>query len=118
MEDRNSCRIGTVILIGIVGLIALAGCATKDQTESTAVSEPVIIVHVIQDSTTVFDFTVAHHQVEFNRSSMGVFVTTIDSVGGDGAGYWTYSVNGEPGQVAADRAALGPGDTLRWRYGK
>ena len=48
---------------------------------------------------------------------MGILVESIDGVknGTDGK-YWLYYVNEKPGEIAADRKTVAPGDKIEWRF--
>lgn len=49
--------------------------------------------------------------------NIGVFINNIgDKKNGQENNYWTYYVNGEFAQVAADRYKLKAGDRVEWRF--
>ncbi len=106
--------------------LTLGACSSETNTEtaeqeSTATPQPIdslMVVLVGVDSTSVFEFLVANHEVAYQSSASGNFVTAIDSVEGGGGYFWLYSVNGEMGQVAADECIVAPGDTVRWHFRK
>lgn len=46
----------------------------------------------------------------------GTMVESIDNVATDSKNYWSYSVNGQLGSVAADKHVLKNGDSVEWKY--
>ncbi len=118
-----SLHLGTVLTVILVAaLLFLSGCGQKESERATAVgdkpTDSLVIELTAVDSLSVFDLLQRTHRVEFNRSAMGVFVTSIDSVENGGGYYWIYSVNDSAGQTAADRHITTPGDHVRWHYRK
>lgn len=55
---------------------------------------------------------------EFNPpGEYGIMITKIsDKVGGTDNKYWSWWLNGEMGQVAADRYVVQPGDVIEWQF--
>jgi hypothetical protein len=48
----------------------------------------------------------------------GVFVKSIDGYASSAEKAWIYYVNGESGQIAADKHFLNPGDNVAWKFVK
>ena len=71
---------------------------------------------VAEDSTTVFDLTVKNYFVEYEATSAGKFVLSINSIDQGNDFFWVYAVNDTMGQVAADNRKIGPGDRVVWHY--
>lgn len=46
----------------------------------------------------------------------GVLVESIDDLKNTNVSAWSYSVNGKPGQIAADRQLVNSKDTVTWEY--
>jgi hypothetical protein len=106
----------------------IQGCGNKEQDTSKAsdststTSEPerkgrdsVSFTLAGQDSVTVFELLQMSHRVEYQSTSMGVFITGIDSIRTGGGGYWVYSVNDTVPKIAADKMFTRHGDTVLWR---
>lgn len=48
---------------------------------------------------------------------MGIFINSIDGVGGDGSGrWWQYWVNEEYGQVGVSQYVVRPGDFIEFKF--
>lgn len=56
--------------------------------------------------------------VEVKQYKYGVLVTKIGDTANSTDRAWMYSVNGKPGQIAADRYVIYPGDKVEWMYKK
>lgn len=54
--------------------------------------------------------------VEVKQYKYGVMVEKVGDVGGTQNSAWMYFVNGKPGQIAADRYVLHPGDKVEWVF--
>lgn len=48
----------------------------------------------------------------------GRMVEKVGETGSSAKYFWMYSVNGKPGQIAADRFVIYPGDKVEWVYTK
>lgn len=48
----------------------------------------------------------------------GSMITRIGDKENSQKNAWIYSVNGRPGQIAADRYVVYPGDRIEWKYSK
>ncbi|OGG03924.1 hypothetical protein A2W14_05645 [Candidatus Gottesmanbacteria bacterium RBG_16_37_8] len=46
----------------------------------------------------------------------GLIVEEINNVKNNSGKYWLYSVNNQPGKIAADRYQLNAGDVVKWEY--
>lgn len=115
--SNNNLRRVLRVLVPSVVLLLLASCQNgADYQKETAYADSLILVQLAPDSVTVLELLERDHEVQYTSSAMGAFVEMIDSVGGDEAYFWLYSVNGEMGQTAADKQMLDPGDTVRWHY--
>lgn len=115
------------MLFAVLVAASLAGCGdSSKQPESqsdTATDEKVAgprdsvaVVLDGKDSTSVFELLQGSHQVEFTRTSMGVFVSGIDSVVNGSDHYWVYSVNDTMGMKASDKFITHDGDRVVWHF--
>ena len=118
-----------ISLVSLGLMIFLAACIERreqtygepDQAADTtqAVARDSLVIELPgADSMTVFDLLKQKHEVEFQESSMGVFVQAIDSIANSERIYWLYSVNDSMGQVACDQYVTREGDIVRWHYRK
>ncbi|MBD3332475.1 DUF4430 domain-containing protein [candidate division GN15 bacterium] len=115
--SNNNLRRVLQVLGPSVFLLLLVSCQDGTQyQEGTAYADSLILVQIAPDSVTVLELLERDHEVQYTSSAMGAFVDMIDSVGGDEAYFWLYSVNSEMGQTAADKHILDPGDTVKWHY--
>ena len=53
---------------------------------------------------------------ETEKYDFGVFVKSINGIESTNEKAWIYFVNGESGQVAADKLELNTGDLVEWKY--
>lgn len=56
--------------------------------------------------------------LEFKEYKYGLMVEKIGQKQNSNDSAWMYSVNGKPGQIAADRYVVYPGDKIEWKYEK
>lgn len=56
--------------------------------------------------------------VEFKEYKYGLIVDSIGQKKNSKEFAWMYFVNGKPGQIAADRYVVYPGDKIEWKYEK
>ena len=117
------------LLIVLFSQLLFVGCGSKskeaDKSSTQAdTTRPVSAIErdslfyqfVAEDSTTVFDLTVKNCYVEYDATSGGNFVHSIDSVDEGNDYFWVYAVNDTMGQVAANNRKIGPGDRVVWHY--
>lgn len=57
-------------------------------------------------------------KVEAKQYKYGIMVTKVGDVESAATTGWMYSVNGKPGQIAADRYIIYPGDQVLWEFKK
>lgn len=57
-------------------------------------------------------------EISTKRYKFGVMVEKVGETGMSPSYFWSYSVNGKPGQIAADRFVINPGDKVEWVYTK
>ena len=56
------------------------------------------------------------YKIVTKQYKYGFMVEEINRVKNAGDKYWAYSVNGDPGKIAADLYNLAPGDKVEWKY--
>ena len=47
---------------------------------------------------------------------MGVMINSINGLKATDKEFWLYSVNGQSGEVAADKFSTKTGDEIKWEY--
>lgn len=57
-------------------------------------------------------------EVASKEYKFGRMVEKVGDTGQSKSHFWMYSVNGKPGQIAADRYVIHPGDKVEWVYQK
>lgn len=100
----------SLIIMLTLGLIF---CCSN--TEHKTPVEKTIVLKA-QQGKTVFELLQARHDIEYSQSSRGVFIKSIDGIENQGGHFWTYYINGKPGQVACDKYKVAKGDRIEWRY--
>lgn len=75
-----------------------------------------VSVEATQSGVTAFELLTANSQVDYDRSSLGVFIKSIDGVTGDNNHYWAIYVNDQYATSSADTTILSEGDRVEFRY--
>jgi hypothetical protein len=102
----------SIIIVLSALLLGIVFCSKHEEVAPD--HEPIIIKGV--EGKSVFDLLLEHHEVDYKKSDMGVFINAIDGIENKGGHFWIYSVNGIRGKVSADKAIVSEGDTIEWRY--
>ena len=114
---HNSGRHSTLAFLLTAIMVLLAACSSeKADTADTTVPKPLSYTMTGVDSTSVFTILERSHAIGYKESAMGIFVTAIEETKNGDSGYWTYTVNGTPPKVAADKYLTATGDTIVWIY--
>jgi hypothetical protein len=98
-----------MFLIAVVSM--LVGCASDSGREAA-----LIIPLPDTSAISVFDLLRSDHEVEYDSSSSGVFVKSIDSTPNTRSAYWLYFVNDTAATMASDKYMLRGGEKVEWRY--
>jgi uncharacterized membrane protein len=115
-----------IIAAGIVGGVYYKKSHANKQNQETTtaeVAEPsveatdpnVIEVNAINGQS-VLDALKVNNQVDYTDSSNGALVNAINSINNSDTKFWTYTVNGTEGTVAADKYICKDGDQIVWEY--
>lgn len=122
MPLSKTCRIALLLSV-LLASVVLSCVQKKESKPSPADAEPpatpkdsVTIEIVATDSLDVLTLVRSQHDVTAKQSSMGAFVSGIDSTFSGGDCYWLFSINSEMAQTACDQLLVGPGDTVRWHF--
>jgi hypothetical protein len=99
---------GRLLLLVLAFLLSFGGCSHRPTVIKTC-----RIIAVAGES--VLEQTKTHYQIEYDSSSVGVYVKAVDSVPQTKSAYWLYFVNGKGGQVSCDEFVPANGDTIEWR---
>lgn len=57
-------------------------------------------------------------EIKTKQYKYGLLVEKIGEKENSKEAFWSYSVNGKAGSIAADRYVIHPGDKVEWRYGE
>jgi hypothetical protein len=125
----QTCSGKLALLLIVFCHLLLFGCSSKsnDATKppnlpdttrpATAIDRDSLFYKLVaEDSTTVFDLTVKKYFVEYETTTGGNFVYSINSIDQGNDYFWVYAVNDTMGQVAANNRKIGPGDRIVWHY--
>ena len=85
-------------------------------SDSAAPKDSLTLRLTAEDSTTVFDLTVANGPVEYDKTAQGYFVASINSIDQFDGYFWVYSVNDTMGAMASNMKKIGPGDEVVWYF--
>ena len=104
----------------LLTIMLIASCGAKKERDSgsdaAAPKDSIILELTAEDSTTVFDLTVANGPVEYDKTAQGYFVASINSVDQFDGYFWIYSVNDTMGAMASNLRKIGPGDEVVWYF--
>jgi len=104
----------------LLTIMLIASCGAKKERDSgsdaAAPKDSIILELTAEDSTTVFDLTVANGPVEYDKTAQGYFVASINSVDQFDGYFWIYSVNDTMGAMASNLKKIGPGDEVVWYF--
>ena len=104
----------------LLAIMLIASCGGKKEKDSgsdaAAPKDSLILKLTAEDSTTVFDLTVAQGPVEYDKTAQGYFVASINSVDQFDGYFWVYSVNDTMGAMASNLKKIGPGDEVVWYF--
>lgn len=89
---------------------------TKQAVQQT--QETQIISYQGVEGKNALELLQKEHQVNFQTSDFGVFVTEIDGIKNTEDTFWMYYVNEKLAEVAADKYATKEGDKIEWKYEK
>ena len=125
----QTCSGRLALLLIVFSHLLLLGCGSKSNNAAktspqsgtirpaTAIDRDSLFYQFLaEDSTTVFDLTVKNFYVEYEATSGGYFVFSINSIDQGNDYFWVYAVNETMGQVAANNRKIGPGDRIVWHY--
>lgn len=101
-----------LLICSISIVIVLSACSVERDGQDTIKN----IALPDTSGVSVFDLLDAHHEVEYQETSSGIFVTSIDSIPNTKSSYWLYFVNDTAGTVASDMYMLRGGEKVEWRF--
>lgn len=68
----------------------------------------------VNNSSSAFNALNSTYDVQYQKSSYGYFITSINGVSGNESNYWIYEVNGEAPEVGAGQYTLEENDKLKF----
>jgi hypothetical protein len=112
-------KFNAFFIIVSLGCILVSGCQSTDDsgsadTVSTAHSDLAVIELQGRDSVSVLDLLLEAHRVDYRQSSVGAFVSAIDSLEAEGQTYWIFRVNDSTPPIACDKLITRAGDKVTW----
>lgn len=110
---------GTLVVLAALGVgfgrLATRYAPKADSQQNTSQIGQTI-AYEGQNGQSVLDLLKRDHQVETIDSSFGVFVKSIDGITQTDNAFWIYYIDGQPGDVAVDKATTQAGQMITWRY--
>jgi hypothetical protein len=103
----------------LLPIVLISACGEKKENSLADKNAPVDSLTfelIAEDSTTVFDLTVANGMVEYDKTGQGYFVASIKGVDQFDGYFWIYAVNDTMGMVASNLRKIGPGDRVSWYF--
>jgi len=117
--DMKQYLIGCA-LIGLIvlccSLTIFCGARSDDNSDAASANDSVVVELTGHGYLSVLELLRETHQVDYKSSTMGVFVTGIDSIENSADYFWVYSVNDTIPEIACDRLITRQGDQVRWRF--
>lgn len=110
----GSAFIGLIVLC--CSLTVFCGSRSDDNSDAASANDSVVVELTGGGYLSVLELLRETHQVDYKSSSMGVFVTGIDSIGNSADHFWVYSVNDTMPKIACDRLITRQGDRVRWHF--
>ena len=105
----------------LISAIFLTGCSLKTTTPPiitptpTIISQSVKITYPCLKDKTAFDSLITSgNKVEFQSSSLGKMITSINGVAQSDGKYWQYSIDDQYAQVGADAYKCKGGEIISW----
>ncbi len=108
LNDMNRKNIFVVLFI--LSIVAtVIGCTKTENTFQ-------IIALPDSSGISIFDLLRMNHEVEYDSTSSGVFVKSIDGTPNTRSAYWLFFVNDTAATTASDKYVLHGGEKVEWRY--
>lgn len=105
----------------LLPIMLISACGDKKENSSSdtnAQVDSITIELVAEDSTTVFDLTIANGMVEYDKMGPAYLVASIRGIDQTNSYFWIYAVNDTLGMVASNLRKIGPGDKVIWYFRK
>lgn len=107
-------------VLALTALISAIGCGHKKEDAATSEDQDTGDIATVEltgrDSVSVLDLLREQHDVQFKQSSLGTFVTGIDTLEVTRETYWIYTVNDSAPDIGADRYITSDSDRVVWHY--
>ncbi|MBD3401878.1 DUF4430 domain-containing protein [candidate division GN15 bacterium] len=111
-KQSRACLIAGLLVVLLIVFTSAISCGRR-KTEGDP-KDIATIELTGRDSTTVFELLNEAHEVQFKQSSLGTFVTGIDTLEVTPETFWVYTVNDSMPDVGADRCTTQAGDRVVW----
>ncbi|PIT97484.1 hypothetical protein COT77_01185 [Candidatus Berkelbacteria bacterium CG10_big_fil_rev_8_21_14_0_10_41_12] len=115
---KNIILIIIIVLAGI-GIFIYAPSLHKQtpaETQSASVEQSKTVSYDGEEGKTVYTILSEKYNVEADQSSFGVMIKSINGLASTDKEFWTYSVDGNFAEVAADKYVTHAGDKIVWEY--
>lgn len=89
-------------------LFCFAGCGRERQVVKQ-------LSFIASADSTVFLQTQIRFEVDYDSTSMGIFVKSLEGAAQTRTAYWLFFVNDQPAKESSDKVIPMPGDTIEWR---
>ena len=96
----------------LISALFLTGCSLK--TTPIVESNNKITYPCIKNKTAFDSLTANNNTVEFQESSYGKMITSINNVPQGNSKYWQYSINDQYAEVGADAYKCLGGEIITW----
>ncbi len=107
------------LVVAIVISCSQKEIAQRESSETEQISPDSLVIELTgQNGKSVLDLLIENHYVDYNESSMGVFIKAIDSVANGSQAFWLYSVNDIMAQTSSDKYITNDSDLIKWHYRK
>ena len=113
---KNFLIVILIIVLAAVGFVIYKKPFQSKTNGTSQVTGAKVVNLDGEEGKTVYDILKSKHQIEEDKASFGVMIKSIDGVKSTDKEFWTFSVNGKPAEVAADKFATHTGDKIVWEY--
>jgi hypothetical protein len=101
----------TLLISLVLASLLLTACSPK-----TTINQPKdkISYPCLKDKTALDSLTANGNTMEFQQSSYGKMITSINGLTQSNGKYWQYSINNQSAQIGADAYKCQGSETITW----
>lgn len=119
-QKTNWSKLGLALVL--LALLIWGGSYVVNQGKSKQTQQEAEQVKTISyvgvEGKTALELLATEHQVDYQTSEFGAFVSEIDGIKNTSDTFWMFYVNGNLAEVSADKYATKAGDKIEWKYEK